>query len=298
MKKFIVSIVFVIAGIHLNAQMLPAPEGLLCDLLREPSSAVITNKTPAFSWIFPQTGLKQAAYRILVASSPFLLAEGKADCWDSKTVRDQQSINILYKGNELEGNSVYWWAVKVESENGMESQYSLPQQFTTGNFDRSGLDYPGQSKWIELSPNNWVSEDKQRALATVRDYLEGRRAEYELEHRLQHKDGSYRWILARGAVVRDQDGQPYRMAGSHLDITERRRADQTLRHQEAQLIAAEEIQSHLLPQSPPEVAGLQIAGKCFPAEFAAGDSFEHIIGYWRRDQNPISNHEDILSAAF
>jgi len=143
--------------------MLPPPEGLLCNLLREPSSAVITEKNPEFSWIFPTTGVKQAAYRILVASSPFLLSEGKADCWDSKPVRDRQSINIPYKGKEFEGNSIYWWAVKVESETGMESQYSLPQQFNTGNFDRSGLDYPSQSKWIELSPNNWVSEDKQRA---------------------------------------------------------------------------------------------------------------------------------------
>jgi len=51
----------------------------------------------------------------------------------------------------------------VNAENGLESAFSLPQQFNTGDFDRSGLDYPGQSKWIELSPNNWVSEDKQRA---------------------------------------------------------------------------------------------------------------------------------------
>ena len=42
-------------------------------------------------------------------------------------------------------------------------------------------------------------DDRQRALATIREYLDGQRTEYELEHRLQHKDGTYRWILARGA---------------------------------------------------------------------------------------------------
>ncbi len=41
------------------------------------------------------------------------------------------------------------------------------------------------------------SDDRDHALATVRDYLEGRTASYELEHRLRHVDGTYRSILAR-----------------------------------------------------------------------------------------------------
>jgi len=163
MKKILVLILIVFAGLILNAQVLPAPEGLLCNLLREPSSAVITDKIPEFSWIFPQSGHKQAAFRILLASSPVLLMEGKADYWDSQLLGDNNSVNIPYGGKELKNNGIYWWAVKVKAENGMESSYSLPQQFNTGNFDRSDLDYPGQSKWIELSANNWVSEDKQRA---------------------------------------------------------------------------------------------------------------------------------------
>jgi alpha-L-rhamnosidase len=161
-KTFLFALIYYI-GFHLNAQLLVSPSGLMCDLLREPSEAVITDSTPEFSWIFPPGGNNQKAYRILVASSPFLIQEGIADLWDSKLVSDSKSVNIPYGGKSLRKNSVYWWAVKVVAENGLESSYSLPQRFNTGNFDRSDLDYPGQSRWIELSENHWVSEDKQCA---------------------------------------------------------------------------------------------------------------------------------------
>ena len=62
-------------------------------------------------------------------------------------------------------------------------------------------------------------EDASRALNEVRAYLDGERPAFALEHRLQHKDGSYRWTLARGIALLDDEGRPYRMLGSHTDIT-------------------------------------------------------------------------------
>ena len=120
-------------------------------------------------------------------------------------------------------------------------------------------------------------EERERALTTVREYLDGKSPDFELEHRLRHKDGSYRWILARGAVVCDTSGKPYRMAGSNLDITDRKRMEDELRVQLAQLIAAGEMQSRLLPTVSPGILGFDIAGKCYPAEFAAGDHFDYLF---------------------
>ncbi len=63
-------------------------------------------------------------------------------------------------------------------------------------------------------------DDCERAKETINAYFNDPTAPwYELEHRLKHKDGSYRWILSRGLAVRDSAGKPQRMAGSHTDIT-------------------------------------------------------------------------------
>jgi len=60
------------------------------------------------------------------------------------------------------------------------------------------------------------------------------------------------------------------------DVTERKGMQRRLGEQEAQFLAAKEIQEHLLPDTPPKLLGFDIAGACYPAEFAAGDYYDFV----------------------
>lgn len=73
-------------------------------------------------------------------------------------------------------------------------------------------------------------DDKARTYADIEKHLSGQAAHYENEHRVQCKDGSYKWILDRGMIVsRDPDGKAVRMIGTHTDITERKQHEDTVR---------------------------------------------------------------------
>ena len=78
-------------------------------------------------------------------------------------------------------------------------------------------------------------DDVERFLASVEDYLAGRQSVFEIEFRARHWDGSYRWILSRGAALRDGAGKPIRFAGSHTDITGQKKAAQQMEQLNRQL---------------------------------------------------------------
>jgi PAS domain S-box-containing protein len=72
-------------------------------------------------------------------------------------------------------------------------------------------------------------DDFPTMIGVLQDHLAGRREQYESEHRRRSKDGVWVWVLDRGKVVaRDRDGRPTRMAGTHSDISKRKRAEREL----------------------------------------------------------------------
>ncbi|MDW8202788.1 MAG: diguanylate cyclase, partial [Cyanobacteriota bacterium SKYGB_h_bin112] len=85
---------------------------------------------------------------------------------------------------------------------------------------------------IGNDPEEWFSrihpDDIERVKAELFLHFEDQTSHFESEHRMQHRDGSYRWMLNRGIAVRDEQGQVLRMAGSQTDITDRKRAEEQL----------------------------------------------------------------------
>lgn len=80
-------------------------------------------------------------------------------------------------------------------------------------------------------------DDIDRTLKAVHDFLSERRPSFDTEFRLKHKDGSWRWILARADVIRDESSRAIRMMGCHLDITDRKISEDAI-HRSVSLLRA------------------------------------------------------------
>ena len=91
-----------------------------------------------------------------------------------------------------------------------------------------------QNRYLEWE-SRIHTEDLGRVKEAVQNYLEKAINIYQVDYRIRCKNGEYRWVLARGKVVRNKDGKPTRFVGSHSDIHNRVVADQKLRLRTAQL---------------------------------------------------------------
>jgi diguanylate cyclase (GGDEF)-like protein/PAS domain S-box-containing protein len=84
-------------------------------------------------------------------------------------------------------------------------------------------------------PETWEQlvhpDDLPRAKRAVDQHLRGESPYYSAEYRIRCKDGAYKWVLARGKAMWDDRGRPLRLIGSHTDVTDRKRAEESLLHQ-------------------------------------------------------------------
>ena len=84
------------------------------------------------------------------------------------------------------------------------------------------------------TPEEWLSrihpDDRPSVEAGIRAHLDRSAPHFESEHRMLHRDTTYRWMLCRGLALFDNEGKPLRMPGSQTDITDRREAEARLLH--------------------------------------------------------------------
>ena len=78
-------------------------------------------------------------------------------------------------------------------------------------------------------------DDRDKVNRVIGQALEGGMEFWSKEYRFQRKDGSYADIMDRGYILRDGTGNPYRMIGAMLDISERKYMESTLREANEQM---------------------------------------------------------------
>ena len=82
---------------------------------------------------------------------------------------------------------------------------------------------------IEEWGKHVYAEDTEAVMKEANACIEGVKKDYHVEHRMVHKDGSIRWFLASGKVLRDESGKPIRFFGTDTDITKLKNLEGQLR---------------------------------------------------------------------
>lgn len=147
---------------------------------------------------------------------------------------------ILLAGLKLRSRAL---AALEQGDSGLKSALESAGEgvWEWNNETGEGLYY---SRWAELLGyadhelgnriQNWrhlVDPDDSAALwAATEDYISGRTPVYAHEFRVRCKDGSWKWISSQGiAISRNAQGLALRMIGIHVDITERKQAEESMR---------------------------------------------------------------------
>jgi PAS domain S-box-containing protein len=113
------------------------------------------------------------------------------------------------------------WSMELERMHGME------QGAFAGTFEASQSD---------IHP-----DDRERVLQTIEETIRLRKP-YLLEYRIILPDGSVCWLEARGRMFFDALGEPDRLVGVCMDVTERKRSEEALKQSEQNLrVRAEEL---------------------------------------------------------
>ncbi len=138
--------------------------------------------------------------------------------------------------------------------------------------------------------------DSSHAEAAFGSALQGTENSYEVEFRLRHKDGHFVPVLSRGYVLRDSGGQPIRVSGTDMDLSERKRAENALRASEAKLRAMFELSPLGMIRNAMDGRFLE-ANQAFLAIVGRDLDGLNALGYWELTPERFAGEEQHQLAA-
>lgn len=135
------------------------------------------------------------------------------------TLKESEARHALFERAATEG--IYEWLI---NEGELHASSRMQEIF---GFE---ADEVGARNW------DWNArvhpDDFERYKAALVDHFKGRSDQYECEYRVRDQAGRYRWILDRGACVRNEQARAVRLVGAISDISERKELETALRESE------------------------------------------------------------------
>lgn len=179
--------------------------------------------------------------------------------WQFRIVRPDGEIRWLEGAGQpeaLEDGGILWHTLVLDiteqrqvQERLREQQAQLQMAMATAGIGFYSFDWETETFWVSDSykqqlgepltagftledwRNRLHPEDRESALQFFRAFLVGADSQ-TFEFRLRHRDGSYRWFYASTTLLCDEKGQPCKVIGTQLDITERKQIEIALRESE------------------------------------------------------------------
>jgi PAS domain S-box-containing protein len=128
--------------------------------------------------------------------------------------------------NTLEGTNVGTWEWNVQTgETVFNERWADMIGYTLNEISPVSIE-----TWKKYSH----PDDLEKCFKILEKHFKGELSYYETELRMQHKNGSWIWMLDRGKVFSwTNDGKPLMMMGTHQDITTRKQAEEALKESES-----------------------------------------------------------------
>lgn len=141
----------------------------------------------------------------------------------------EQRLDLAMRGAEL---ALWEWDVRAGT---MSAEF--PES-------PSGFGAPHKDGELHSFLERVHPDDRQALVGAFTRHAMGELPVVECEHRVTNGRGEFRWMLTRGTIVeRDPDGRPVRGAGTFLDITERKLAEEERMRLEQQVRQSQKLES-------------------------------------------------------
>lgn len=167
-----------------------------------------------------------------VDGRPVSLSSSVLDITDRQRVEEELRLSQRGLKQALRASGIGLWNWNTETDEVVFSEEWKRQ------LGYSGTELPDAFEtWTSLLH----PDDRESAVAYAMQYRAIPDGDYRQEFRLRRKDGTYRWIEARASFVTEADGRRIHLLGSHTDMTDRKRMEETLRESEERYRALVEL---------------------------------------------------------